>query len=1271
MDVPHLTEDEMAEIKKDVLTKLRPYLCEKIRAERHLDYLRSRRILTRDDAEEISCRTTQTKRTGMLLDILAENPRGLDAMIESIQQSRSQNFIIARITDQVQKAKNEKLEAFRAGASTSSSDSNLSTSTTSSDLSRTFSNESTMLFHPDGEGSPSTSDIAGSLNLPSVQKGGGVSSVGAGSMAVSSSTTSNASSTLPRPGDPGAPPLPEELLVESASNVDAGAHGCSSSGGDPNFQPLRSRSLTPASHRVGSVGRMEDAEPLVAARPEERPLNGHCRWTTAKQSPESTVVEDFRRRLKYFFMNPCEKYIARGRKPWKLMLQILKIAIITVQLVSFGLSNEMMVTFKDENLMTFRHLFLKGYKDQRLGRYALYTKIDVYDHIHYIINRYISLQNLTVGNHAYERVDGVLLSVNIYLTLKTINLQTVRHHELPDCYDFHITVGGMTGKSDHLLLLFDSLVILACFTSLILCTRSIINGIQLQFEYNIFFHAYYSKIVSWADRMEFVNGWYILIIVSDMLTIAGSALKIGIQTKYLTNYDICSILLGTATMLVWIGVIRYLGFFKKYNFRTLDKVTECLFSLLNGDDMYSTFQKMRDKSYMVWVFSRLYLYSFISLFIYMVLSLFIAVITDTYETIKHHQQDKVPVSQLQAFIAECRDQPESGRYQTDEERVGCWSLGNAPSNGSGVWFDGSTGIGFKTISSLPIGCRLSGPRRGETDMGDWWTTETLMGSHEISSISPVTMSPSRQNNLVSMYSSLPLSKSSYSVLSAFCTEENIPQCISYINQEIASLGLSSTCIEVSSAGGGSLNTVPALNAMYELLQVHRRSQRSLEELEREQLKSSSTLEHLQISNCRLKDQLDLSKREKSGLHETERQLQLKIKTLQNCLKTEKDEVLKLQSIITSRASQYSHDAKRKERECAKLKERLSHLLVDKKDKKLAIDVLNYLGRSDGKRTQWKTAKVAASHEGEMYKSLLSDYEARQRSLMLENAELKKVLQQMKREMIYILSPRKPCARGAHADDSNEQAGSDGEDKAGDSSRETLDQSCEHAREQLTNSIRQQWRRLKNHMELLDSQASLVQNNLESDKEVVPREIHEEEMERMRLEVQQCKDFIHTQQQLLQQQLNSSFDDETAALLHGCYTLEDKERLKEEWKLFEEQKRNFERERKNFTDAAIRLGREKKAFEEDRASWLKNQFLNMTPFVDRKRHSLSDCPSALSIRSEPEMRVSSTAAQPTKSSTYATFSTPKAAHGAGVPSTAELYRTLRLLPESGYIHSHSH
>lgn len=63
-------------------------------------------------------------------------------------------------------------------------------------------------------------------------------------------------------------------------------------------------------------------------------------------------------------------------------------------------------------------------------------------------------------------------------------------------------------------------------------------------------------------------------------------------------------------------------------------VSECLFSLMNGDDMFVTFAEMQQNSHLVWLFSQLYLYSFISLFIYMVLSLFIALITGSYETIK-------------------------------------------------------------------------------------------------------------------------------------------------------------------------------------------------------------------------------------------------------------------------------------------------------------------------------------------------------------------------------------------------------------------------------------------------------------------------------------------------------------------------------------------------------------------------------------------------------------------------------------------------------------
>ncbi|KAG7525779.1 hypothetical protein JOB18_031729 [Solea senegalensis] len=181
-----------------------------------------------------------------MLDILAENPRGLDALIDSIREMRTQNFIVTKITDEVQKAKNEKMESLRDACS-SSSDSNLSSLSTTSDLPTSFSNNSTMLFHPEGEQSSSTSsDVARSLNLPSLQKGGDLSSVASASIHVVSSSTS---SSLPRPGDPGAPPLPDEVVVESPSSIDVASPGCTSSGGDPNFQPLRSRSLTPMSQK--------------------------------------------------------------------------------------------------------------------------------------------------------------------------------------------------------------------------------------------------------------------------------------------------------------------------------------------------------------------------------------------------------------------------------------------------------------------------------------------------------------------------------------------------------------------------------------------------------------------------------------------------------------------------------------------------------------------------------------------------------------------------------------------------------------------------------------------------------------------------------------------------------------------------------------------------------------------------------------------------------------------------------------------------------------
>ncbi|KAF7654570.1 hypothetical protein LDENG_00067880 [Lucifuga dentata] len=464
--------------------------------------------------------------------------------------------------------------------------------------------------------------------------------------------------------------------------------------------------------------------------------------------------EALRRKLKYFFMSPCDKYHAKGRKPFKLGLQLLKIIIVTVQLVLFGLSNQMVMTFQEENTASFKHLFLKNYQEN--SPHAIHTQTELYSHIYYAIEQYLALPQISLGQYAYVFGVGVngsalslcqryykngtinpvndtfyidphvvtdcigldpltensdyknftlkfykLISVTIEFQLKAINIQPIINNEIPDCYTFTITIvmdnrahsgrvkvsllnqasvkeckdPNVSGHAENYAReFFDVLVAIVCLFSLLLCGRSIFRGILLQHEYGQFFKHRLGRHVSWGDRMEFINGWYILLIVSDMFTIIGSFIKIGIESKNLASYDVCGILLGTSTLLVWVGVIRYLSFFQKYNilivtlraafpnvirfctcaaaiylgycfcgwivlgpyhakFRTLSRVSECLFSLINGDDMFVTFAEVEQSGTLVWIFSQVYLYTFISLFIYMVLSLFIALITGAYDTI--------------------------------------------------------------------------------------------------------------------------------------------------------------------------------------------------------------------------------------------------------------------------------------------------------------------------------------------------------------------------------------------------------------------------------------------------------------------------------------------------------------------------------------------------------------------------------------------------------------------------------------------------------------
>ncbi|XP_068618822.1 mucolipin-3-like [Battus philenor] len=528
-----------------------------------------------------------------------------------------------------------------------------------------------------------------------------------------------------------------------------------------------------------------------------------CASTSANHNQ---VEEKMRRKLRFFFMNPIEKWQAKRKFPFKFVVQVIKIVLVTFQLCLFAHNRYNHVNYTWDNRISFSHLFLLGWDSTReinayppgAGPLAVYKVDEFYNTLDYAYAGYTNLSN-AIGPYSYNddnnnRPDPVFCQYNykkgiihgfnesyefnseivekcinftmpkgkllqsksyiknagleinfaalvrakLMFSIKTINFRAAGPITPPECVRFDVEI--IFDNEDHdgqmslmleaepyklvcngdkayitdnqinqiLRSILNILVILICSASLILCSRAIYRA-QLLKELTVqFFRRAYNKELSLDGRLEFLNVWYIMIIINDLLIIMGSAIKEQIERNHFTNdqWNICSLFLGLGNLLVWFGVLRYLGFFKTYNvviltlkkaaptifrfsccalllyagfmfcgwlilgpyhmkFRSLATTSECLFSLINGDDMFATFSVMSKKSPMLWWFSRVYLYSFISLYIYVVLSLFISVIMDAYDTIKQYYSEGFPKSDLQAFIGEASiEEVSSGLYRT-------------------------------------------------------------------------------------------------------------------------------------------------------------------------------------------------------------------------------------------------------------------------------------------------------------------------------------------------------------------------------------------------------------------------------------------------------------------------------------------------------------------------------------------------------------------------------------------------------------------------------
>lgn len=572
----------------------------------------------------------------------------------------------------------------------------------------------------------------------------------------------------------------------------------------------------------------------------------------ARPTPHN-AEQRMRRKLRFFFMNPIEKFQAKGRLPWKLGLQVVKIILVTVQLVLFGYDSYAYQQQHRDTNVALDHIFLKGWDSVReiasyppaSGPYAVYTKDDYFAHLDNVIRRFTNVTVSAIASFGYDTPDGSLGSLSVcktcyskgtvwpynetlifdnklvttcldiekiypandvewwtfsskkYMkernftmdferlstsevnfTLKTVYLKSLHNYDFPECYMYNISVHYGNEAHDGQLLIslrarstklhcnmsihnndtstleygfrqfINVAVIFVCVASFVLCGRSLLRGQSLKRRTHEFFLFRDRKGLSYQDGLEFVDFWYVMIMANDFLIVVGSVVKVQLELRNIdgAQYNLCSTLLGTGNLLVWAGVLRYLGFFRKYNililtmkratpnilrfllcamllymgfcfcgwvvlgphhikFRSLSSTSECLFALMNGDDMFATFAIMGENTGIIWWFARIYLYVFLILFIYCVISLFLSVIMDSYETIREYHETDIQPSNLWKFIAA----PDS---EGDEVPVAADLV-----MAQGVVVDGGQGEENKGFVWNGLWRRFFTPREGYAEIG--------------------------------------------------------------------------------------------------------------------------------------------------------------------------------------------------------------------------------------------------------------------------------------------------------------------------------------------------------------------------------------------------------------------------------------------------------------------------------------------------------------------------------------------------------------------------
>eukprot|EP00116_Pleurobrachia_bachei_P002492 sb/3462754/ len=188
-------------------------------------------------------------------------------------------------------------------------------------------------------------------------------------------------------------------------------------------------------------------------------------------------------------------------------------------------------------------------------------------------------------------------------------------------------------------------------------------------EVRTFYSFHYNRRLTWAEIGVFCNGWDFFSVFADILIFCGVIFKLLLDSGVDKHLDITAVLVGSAVAINWVLALRFLSFDKGYyilvltisvaapnvlrllicilaiylgyvfcgwvvfgpymvKFNSLVQASDTLFAMLNGDELLDTFMMVERGNTLLFVFSKIYFYSFIILFIYVILSVMISLIGD-------------------------------------------------------------------------------------------------------------------------------------------------------------------------------------------------------------------------------------------------------------------------------------------------------------------------------------------------------------------------------------------------------------------------------------------------------------------------------------------------------------------------------------------------------------------------------------------------------------------------------------------------------------------